>query len=191
MDETWNTPDDWTLFGAQRWQLQFLSQARCVCVPRLWTYCTAQMCIVSGCPVYTSRWFSGIPSRKPEITTISRMMRSNHGLQLVCHWEFCHCDVEDEGRCPRISPWLSVVPPSSFPIHIAIEVSQTFELLILSLKLLLFWKYRSQRLLRFRQVSVLHFKGIVKIQRQILVAVEEAFEAHQHSNEKNPMFGVL
>ena len=29
------------------------------------------------------------------------------------------------------------------------------------------------------------------MQRQILVAVEVAFEAHQHSQTKNPMFGVL
>ena len=36
----------------------------------------------------------------------------------------------------------------------------------------------------------LAFEGIVLIQRQILVAVEEAFEDHQHSNE-DPMFGVL
>ena len=31
----------------------------------------------------------------------------------------------------------------------------------------------------------LAFKGIVLMQRQILVAVEEAFEAHQHSNEES------
>ena len=37
----------------------------------------------------------------------------------------------------------------------------------------------------FPSVSVLHFQGIVFMQRQILVAVEEVFEAHQHSNEES------
>ena len=36
------------------------------CVPRLWTDCTAQVCVVSGCPVYNPRRFSGIVSRKPK-----------------------------------------------------------------------------------------------------------------------------
>ena len=56
-------------------------------------------------------------------------------------------------------PWLSVVPPSSFATDIVIEVFSSFELLILSLTVLVFWTYRSQRLLRFRQVSILHFQA--------------------------------
>ena len=38
-----------------------------------WTNCTAQMCVVSGCPVYTTRRFSGIPSRKPKSTPFLRL----------------------------------------------------------------------------------------------------------------------
>ena len=41
-----------------------------------------------------------------------------------------------------------------------IEVFSSFELLILSLKLLMLWTYRSQRLFRFHQMSVVHFKAL-------------------------------
>ena len=84
--------------------------------------------------------------------------------------------------------WLSAVPPSSFPIDMVIEVFFFFGLLILSLTLLMFWTHRSQRLPRFRQVSVLHFKALFFLQWQILLAVEEAFELHQHSNEESTVW---
>ena len=103
-----------------------------------------------------------------------------HEFQLVCH-----CEVEDEaaaGGFPRGS--LYVIPPSSLPIDMVIEVFSSFELLIFSLTLLLFWTYRSQRLPRFRQASILHFEGMVLMRRQILVAVEDVSGAHQHTNEE-------
>ena len=34
-DETWNTPDDNVFFRRTKMTMQLLSQARCVCVPRL------------------------------------------------------------------------------------------------------------------------------------------------------------
>ena len=52
-DETCDTPDDNTYFGAQRC-LQIMLGLE------------PQMCLVSGCPVYTLRVFSGIPSKKPK-----------------------------------------------------------------------------------------------------------------------------
>ena len=102
-----------------------------------------------------------------------------HELQLVCHCEFCHCDVEDEDAADGSR--LSVVPPSSSAIDIVIEVFSCLELLIFSLTLLMFWTYRSQRLPRFRQVSVLHFEALFSCNGKFC-AVEEAFEAHQHPN---------
>ena len=81
----------------------------------------------------------------------------------------------------RVSPWLSVVPPSSFPIDIVIEVFSSFELQILSLTLLMF----CSESVAFPPSESLAFNGIVLMQRQILVAVEEAFGARQHSNEES------
>ena len=44
-----------------------------------------------------------------------------HELQLVCHCKFFHCDVEDEDAADGFLRG-SVVPPTSFPIDILIEV---------------------------------------------------------------------
>ena len=74
-------------------------------------------------------------------------------LQLVC----C-CEVEDEDAVGF--PWLSVIPQSSSAIDIIIEVFYSFELLILSLTLLMLWMYRYQSLFCLRQVSILHFQAL-------------------------------
>ena len=71
---------------------------------------------------------------------------------------------------PAGFPWLSVVQPSSFPIDIVIEVFSSFELLIVSLTLLMFWTYRSQRLPRFRQASILHFKAFKNSRHKISIS---------------------
>ena len=39
-------------------------------------------------------------------------------LQLVCHCEAGHCEVEDEDAACGLPHWLSAVPPSSFSIDI-------------------------------------------------------------------------
>ena len=67
-----------------------------------------------------------------------------HELLLVCHCEVGHCEVEDEDAAGGFPPWRSVVPPSSLTIDMVIEVFSSFELLILSSTLFLFWTYRSQ-----------------------------------------------
>ena len=67
---------------------------------------------VCGCPVYTSRRFSGTPSRKPKsphppsIFWNSFQETENHHhfsedagcheFQIVCHCEVGHCEVEDD-----------------------------------------------------------------------------------------------
>ena len=102
------------LFWRTKMTLQFWRQGRCVCVPRLWTTCAAQMCIVSGRPVYTLLRFSEIPSKKPN----SQMILTTMSSSLVCQYEVGHCEVEDEDASGL--PWLSVVPPTSFSIDIIV-----------------------------------------------------------------------
>ena len=65
--------------------------------------------------------------------------------------------------CWRVSPWLSVIPPFNLAIDEVIEVSSSFELLILSLTLLILWTYRYQLLFCLRQVSILHFQALHKL----------------------------
>ena len=107
-----------------------------------------------------------------------------HELQLVCHCEDGHCEVEDEDAADCF-PWLSVVPPSSFPIDIVIEVFSPFEWLILSLTLLMFWTYRSQRLLRFRQVSVLNFKALFQCNGKFWSLSKRLLRSISNSNEES------
>ena len=159
MRQTCDAPHGLNSFQTKIIKVQFLSQARCVRVPRLWTNCIAQMCLVSECLVYTTRRFSGIPSRKPKSRQFIRWCGLPWAPTRLPLWVFpLRC--WRWRRCRRVSPWPSVIPPSSFPIDIVIEVFSSFELLILSLTLLMFWTYRSQRLPRFRQVSVLYFKAL-------------------------------
>ena len=164
--------------------MQFLSLGgpwakRVMCFPRLWTNCTAQMCIVSGCPVNTPRRFSGILSDV-----------GCHELQLFCHCEVCYCEVEDEDAAGGVFPWLSAVPPSSFPIDIVIEVFSFFELLILSLKFVMFWTYRSQRSLRFRQVSVFFFKALFYCNGKFW-SLSERLMRPISMQTQNPVFRIL
>ena len=165
MDETCGRPDDNTYFGAQRCLQITLglelepSQSHWVCGAHCDQTVRAQMCLVSGCPAYTRHRFSGIPSRKPRSPPFTRWCGIPWAptrlplwvLPLRC-WRW--------RRCRRVSPWLSAVPPSSFPIDIVVVVFSSFEMLIFSLTLLIFWTYRSQRLLRVRQASVLQFKAL-------------------------------
>ena len=115
-----------------------LSQAKRIeCAVRavIKLYCTDVSCEWVSCPHFPSIF--GNSFQETEITAIYQMMLKT---------------------LPTGFPWLSVVPPSSFPIDMVIEVFSSFELLILSLTLLMFWTYRSARLPRFRQVSVFHLR---------------------------------
>ena len=85
--------------------MQFLSQARCVCVPRLWTNCAKRMCLVSVCPFYTSRRFSEIFSKKPKSPPFLRWCEipwAPTRLPLRC-WRW--------RRCRRVSPSLQYRHP--------------------------------------------------------------------------------
>ena len=110
--------------------LQFLSQARAMrsaLVNRL--YSTDVCCEWVSClhsPVDFLEFFPGNRNHHYFSDDVGC-----HEVQLVCHCEVGHCEVEDEA----------------------------FELLILSLTLLMLWTYRYHRLLRFRQVSILHFQA--------------------------------
>ena len=146
------------------------------------------MCVVSGCPVHLPVDFLEFSSENRNHHRFSDDAGC-HELQLVCHCEVSHCEVEDEDAACGFPPWLSVIPPFGLAIDIVIEVFSSFELLILSLKLLM-WTYRYQRLLRFRQVSISHFQALFLKHRQILVAVEE-FLGPISIQTKNPMSGVL
>ena len=116
-----------------------------------------QTVLHSECPVYNPRRFSGIPSRKPKSSPFLRWCKLSWAPTRLPLWSWPLRRWRWR-RCWRVSPWLSVIPPSSLAIDIAIEVFSSFELLILSFTLLMLWTYWYQRLLRFRQASTLHLK---------------------------------
>ena len=77
-------------------------------------YCTDVSCEWVSC-LHTPRRYSGIPSFSGnEITTIYQDDVEYQDLQLVCHCEFCYCEVEDEDAADGFPHGFSVVPPSSF-----------------------------------------------------------------------------
>ena len=157
-----------------------------LCVPRLWTNCVLHRCVL---------WVGVLSTHPVDFLQFLPGHRNHHHfsddvgcheLQLICHCEVCHCKSWRRGRCLRVSPWLSVLPPSSFTI----EVFSSFELLILLSTLLMFRTYRSQRLLRFRQLSALHFKALFwcngkcwSLSKRLLVPIG--------TQTRNPTFGVL
>ena len=57
--------------------------------------CALQMCLVSGCPVYTPVDFLEFFPGNRNHHHLSEDVEY-HELQLVCHCDSCHCDVEDE-----------------------------------------------------------------------------------------------
>ena len=128
-----------TLICFAKMTMDFLSQANLVFGARLWTNCSAQMCLENLCPVYTHPvdFLEFIPANRNH-HHFSDDVEYNE-LQLVCHWEICTAKLKMK-TLPA-----SVVPPSNFPINMVIEAFSSFELLILSLTLLMFWTYRSQR----------------------------------------------
>ena len=67
---------------------------RVMCVPRLWSNCTAQMCNVSGCPAPPVDFLDFLPGNRNHHHFSDDV--GCHELQLVCHCEVCHCEVEDE-----------------------------------------------------------------------------------------------
>ena len=102
-----------TSFWAHKDAMQIalvLSQAHWLCGARCGQPELHNCALWVGVRVYTSRRFSGIPSRKPNEPErhrhhhqLSDDVECQWELQLVCHCESCHCDVEDEDAddgCP-------------------------------------------------------------------------------------------
>ena len=146
-------------------------------------YCTDVSC------ERVSRRCSGIPSENSKSSPFVRWCAIPWAptrlplwiLQLRC-WKW--------RRCRRVSSWLSVVPPSNFPTDIIIEVFSSFDVLIFSLTLFMFSTYRSERLPRFRQVSVLHIKTLFWCNDKFWSLSKRLLKSISFLT-KDEMFGVL
>ena len=169
-------PDGRFFSGAQRWRCNsWAVLVRSALVNRL--QCAA--CAVWVGVLSTHRRFSGILSRKPTSPPFlrwCRLPRTPTRLPLrsqpLWSWKWrWRC-------CRRVFAWLSVVPPSSFPIDTIIEVfSSVVDVLDVSVS----------EVVAFPPGEHLAFQGIVSMQRQMLVVVEEAFEAHQMFDVLHPL----
>ena len=118
------------------------------------------MCIVSGCPVYTPPRFSGFLSRKPKSPPFSDDVAamSSNSFAIV---------------------------PSSLAIDIVIEVFLLLRISDLVVDAVDVVNVSVSDIVAFPPGEHLAFSGIVLMHRQILLAVEEVFGAHQHSNEES------
>ena len=144
--------------------------------------CSALMCLVRGCLVYTPRRFSRILFKKPKSPPFLMMAaRSSNSFAIV---KFATAKMKMKTL------------PAGFPVALcstAIQFSDRHS-------------HRSFLLLRivdrvvdavdvvdvsvseivaFPPCKRLAFQGMVLMQRQILVDVEEALDAHQNSNEES------
>ena len=139
------------------------------------------MCIVSGCPVYT-------PVDFLEFLGVNRNHHhfsydvGCHELQLVCHCEVCHCEVEDEDAVGGFPPLLCSTAIQFSDRHsdlsfVLLRIADLFVADVLEVSV--------SEIVAFLPRERLAFQGIVLMRRQILVAVEEAVGAHQHSNEES------
>ena len=128
-------------------------------------YCTDVSCEWVSCLHTPSISWNSF--QETEITTIY-----HHELQLVGHFEFCHCDVEDDAA-------------DGFPVALCNRSFLLLRIVDLLVDVVDVLDVSVQEIAAFPPSEHLSFLGIVSVQRQILVAVEEAFEAHQHSNEES------
>ena len=191
-ESAWENNHRWDV-----WHTRWLNslQTHELCGARLWTNGTAQMCLVIGFPVHTSPSIFWNSFQDTEITTIIQMMWNTMSSKSFGIVNFATAMLKLK-TLPTVSPWLPVVPPSSFSIDKVIAVFSSFGLLIFSLTLLMFWTYRSQRLPRFHQVSVLHFKALASC--IVLHATANSGRCRRDFflrpisiQTKNPMFGGL
>ena len=120
-------------------------------------YCTDVYCEWVSCLHHPSIFWNSF--QETEITIISQMMWNSVSYKSFAIVKLSTAKL-NMSMLPAGFPWLSAVPPSKFTIDTVIDVFSSFELLILSLTLLMFWTYRSQRLLPFRKVSILHFQAL-------------------------------
>ena len=115
--------------------------------------------------------------KETEITTIYPMMWNTVELQLVCHSESCHCDVEDGRRCRRVSSWLSVSTAVQFSDRHCNRSFLLLRIVDLVVNVVDVLDVSVSVIVAFPPSERLAFESIPLIQRQILVAVEEACEA--------------
>ena len=108
-----------------------------------------------------------------------------HELQLVCHCEFCHSDLEDENAAdgfPRGSLCSTAIQFSDRHSNRSFLLLRIVDLVVDAVDVV---DVSVSEIVAFPPREHLAFLSIVLMQRQILVAVEEAFGAHQHSNEES------
>ena len=150
--------------------------------------CCTGVCFESvSCPHHPSIFSDS--HQETEITTITQIMLaamssnsfafSKSAIAILKTWMLL-------AGCP----WLSGMPPSSLAIDIVVKVSSSFNLLILSLivdvvdvSVSEFVPSPPNEHRAFLLSKHLAFSDIFEMHRQILVAVEEVFGIHQHSNE--------
>ena len=168
-----------------------LSQAKRIeCAMRavIKLYCTSVSCEWVSCLHTPSNFWNSF--QDTEITTIYQMMWNTMSSNSFANVSLATAMLKMKTLPTEVSPWLSVVPPSSFSIDMVIEVVSSSELLIFSLTLLMFWTYRSQRLLRFCQARVLHFKTLLQCDAKFWSLSKRLLRTISIQT-KNPMFVVL
>ena len=139
------------------------------------------MCSVCGCPVYSIFWNS---FKETEITTIFQMMWNTMSSNSFAIVKFvvenlkmmtlpagfpvalCNTAIQFSDRHSNRSFLLLRI------VHLVVDAVDVVDVSVPEIV----WFPSSERLA---------FQGTVLMQRQILVAVEEAFDAHQHSNEES------
>ena len=182
-------PDDRFFSGAQRCYA-ILEPSACDAFSACEETALRCTCSVYGCTVYlfSVDFLKFFPGNRNHYHFSDDV--GCHELQLVCHCEVDHCEVEDEDAAWRVSPWLSVIPPSGLAIDMTIKVLSTFELLILSLTLLILWMYGYQSLFCLPQVSIFHVQSLFKCIGKFL-SLSKRFQGPLSIQAKNPTFGFL
>ena len=146
-------------------------------------YCTDVYCEWVSCPHPPSIFWNSF--QETEITTISQKMWDTMSSNSFAIVKLAAAKLKLKMKMLLAgSPWLSVVAPSSFSdrhsnrsfllLRIVDPVVDVVDVLDISVS----------EIVAFPSSERLAFQGIVLMQRRILVAVEEAFGAHQHSNEE-------
>ena len=144
------------------------------------------MCSVCGCTVYILRRFSGILFQETEITTISQMMQvaTSSNLFAIAKWATAKLKMQMKMLAASFSVALCNTAIQSCDRHgnrsflllrIVDFVVDAVDVVDVSVS----------EFTAFPPGEHLAFSGIVVLHRQILIAVEEVFGAHQHSNEEH------
>ena len=144
-------------------------------------YCTDVYCEWMSCLHLPLIFWNSF--QEPEITTISRMMRSTMGSNSFAIGSFATAILKMKTLPTDFSVALCSTAIQFSDPHCNRSFSN-LRIADLVVEVVVVLEVSVSEIVAFPPSERLAFLGIVKIQRQILVAVEEAFEAHQHSNEK-------